>query len=71
MVNSLNNIKNLQKVKTVMYNVNNKLIMGLIQVDWKGYQKIDGRLYLITCTDTFSIPVSSKNVFSVFCEIII
>ena len=39
--------------------------MGSIQLDWKGYHKIDGKLYQVVCTDTEYITDSILNIFSV------
>ena len=36
-----------------------------LQGDWKGYQKIDGKFYPVTCIDTAYIPDLSVNIFSV------
>ena len=37
---------------------------GLLQGDWKGYQKRGGKFYPVTCTDTEYIPDLSVNIFS-------
>ena len=38
--------------------------MGLLQGDWNGYHKINGILYLVTCTETAYIPGLSVNILS-------
>ena len=37
--------------------------MGLLQGDWKEYQKKYGRIYPVTCTDKAYIPDLSVNCF--------
>ena len=39
MLNILRNMNNKRGVKTVVKIVNNKIIKGSLQADWKGYQK--------------------------------
>ena len=56
---------NLQEVKTVAKTVNKKTVMSFLRGDCKGYHKIDGKFYPLTCTDTAYIPDLSVNVFSV------
>ena len=41
--------------------------MGLLCGNWMGYQKIDGKLYPMTCTDIHNILYLSVNVFSPTC----
>ena len=38
---------------------------GSLRGNWKGYHKIDGKLYPEMCTDTSYIPDFSVNIFSV------
>ena len=65
MVNSLNNMTNLRELKTVVNTVNKKTMMGLLQGDYKVYQKRDVKLYTVTCTDTAYIPYLIVNNLSV------
>ena len=65
MVNSLENTKNLREVKTVVKTDKKKIITGPLQGDWKEYQKIDGKFYSVTCTETSYILDLSVNIFSV------
>ena len=48
---------------------NKKTMMGFLQGDEKGYQKIDGKLYPVMCTDTAYIPYLIINIFSVTCAL--
>ena len=52
MVISHKNMTNLLEVKTVENNRNKKMMTGLIQGYYKGYQKREGKFYLVTCTET-------------------
>ena len=58
---------NLREVKTVVKTGNKKTMTGLLQGNWKRYQKSDGKFYPVTCTDTAYIPNLSVNIFSVTC----
>ena len=42
---------------------NKKTMTGLLRGKWKGYQKIYGKLYPVTCTETAYIPYLSVNIF--------
>ena len=65
MVNSLRNITNLRELKTVVKTGNKKMMTGFLRVDWKGYHKRDGKLYLVACNDTAYIPDLGVNIFNV------
>ena len=41
--------------------------MVSLQGYWKGYHKIDGTFYPVTCNDTAYIPDLSVKIFSVTC----
>ena len=56
---------NLQELKTVANTGNNKMIMGSLLGDWKGYHKIDGKFYPVIYTDTAYRPYFSVNLLSV------
>ena len=59
MVNSQENMTNLQEVRTVIKTVNKKTMMGFLNENCKGYQKINGKFYPVTCTNTEHIPYLS------------
>ena len=62
-INSLKFMTNLQELKMVVKTGNKKTMMVSLRDGWKGYQKIDGKFYLVTFTDTAYIPYLSVNVF--------
>ena len=64
MVNSLKNMTNLQELTTLVKTRNKKTTTELLQDNWKGYQKIDGKNYLVMSTDTAYMPDLSANIFS-------
>ena len=64
-MNSLKNTTNIREVKTLVNTGNKKTVMASLQGNWKIYQKRDGKLYLVTCTDTAYILDLSLNIFRV------
>ena len=48
-----------------MITKNKKTMTGSLQGDWMGYQKRDGKLYPVTCTNEPHITDLSVNIFSV------
>ena len=65
MLNSLDNMTKLQEVKKVLKTGNRRTMTGFLQGDRNEYHKIDGKFYLVMCTDTAYIPDLSVNIFSV------
>ena len=54
----------LRELKTVVKTGKNKTVTGSLQGNCKGYQKRDGKLYPLVCTDTAYIPDLSVNIFN-------
>ena len=59
---------NLREEKIVFNAGNKKTMTGSLRADWKGYHKIDVKLYPVKCTDTAYIPALSVF-FGVTCAL--
>ena len=69
MVNNLKNMMNVLEFKKMVKIRNKKTMTVLLWGNWKGFQKRDGKIYLVMCTDTAHIPYLRVNIFSLTCAL--